>query len=488
MAAMPKHESAESFVSSVFKYSVSTVVSFALFGLAVLLNNFLVPNQAVYGEISQFLGATNTLMTIVIFGLDQSYIRFCYEPPGRLSSAGLFRLCFYLSTSILFVAALVCSLFLSGFLHGLFEFQLLGRDVIPLVFLNTFFWMVARYFYVLYRMEQNIVLYTLTAILMNFFNKVFYLGGAFFENQLEAMVVFSMVGLGGFALVCMVGRRKLLMPRKDEVSKGVLGVILPYGIAVAPTAILVTLNFTVGAAYVAHSLGGEARGVYSYGFQLSNIVTAIQLGFASFWGAYMYANYKTQQERIKKVHDILNLIVLVFFTLLVAFEDVIFWILANYKEVQPIFPLMMLSAVFTVLCETTTYGNTIAKKPIFDTLGNALSILCNFGFCVLLIPFFSLEGAAAALAVANLAMYLFRTGFGQYFYRTVRYPAKSTAAVVLSILLALFATRWHDAFLLKLCVCAVAALLYCLMYRAELLRCFRLGRSMLESLLARAKK
>ncbi len=480
MSGAPRHESAEGFVSSVLKYSVSTIISFALFALAVLLGNYLVPNQAIYGEISQFLGATNTLMTIAVFGLDQSYIRFCYEPPGKVSGEGLFRLCLYLSVSALLLGALVCTLFFSQPLYELFSFRLLGQEAVVLVFVNTLFWMIARYFYVLYRMEQNLVLYTVTAILMNFFNKVFYLLGAFFENQLFGMVLFSLLGLGLFAMVCLFSRRRLILPKRGDALRTAVPVVLPYGLAVAPTAILVTLNYTVGAAYVAGAISGDARGVYSYAFQLSNIITAVQLGFASFWGAYMYANYKTQQERIKKVHDILNFVVLVFFCVLVALEELIFLILGNYADVLPIFPLMMLGAVFTVLCETTTYGNTIAKKPIFDTLGNALSILCNYLFCMLLIPKFSLVGAAAALALANLAMYLFRTAFGQHFYRTVRYPAKAVLAVVLSLGLTVGATLYYNAFWLKLLFCVGAILVYCLLYKAELIRCVRLARSFFE--------
>ncbi len=483
MAAAPKHDSAEGFIASVLKYSVSTIISFALFALAVLLGNYLVPNQDIYGEISQFLGATNTLMTIAIFGLDQSYIRFCYEPPGKVSSEGLFRLCLYLSVSVLVVGGVVCTLFFSQPIYELFSFEMLGKEAVPLVFVNTLFWMVARYFYVLYRMEQNLLLYTVTAILMNFFNKVFYLFGAFFDNQLMGMVAFSLVGLGGFAVFCLLSRRTLILPQKGEALRTALPAALPYGLAVAPTAVLVTLNFTVGAAYVASSISGDARGVYSYAFQLSNIITALQLGFASFWGAYMYANYKTQQARIQKVHDILNFVVLLFFCALVALEDIIFLILGNYADALSIFPLMMLAAVFTVLCESTTYGNTIAKKPIFDTLGNALSILCNFVFCVLLIPTFSLVGAAAALALANLAMYLFRTGFGQYFYRTVRYPLKSIAAVVLSLVLAVAATAWYDIFWLKLAFCLGTAGIYCLLYINELKRCVALSVAMGKKLL-----
>ena len=54
--------------------------------------------------------------------------------------------------------------------------------------------------------------------------------------------------------------------------------------------------------------------------------------------------------------------------------------------------------------------------------------------------------------------------------------------------LAVLATVWYNAFWLKLALCAVCILVYCLMYRAELLRCWQLGLSILRGLFARGKK
>ncbi len=486
-AEVKRNDSAEAFVGSVFKFSISTYINFAVYGAGLLLINFLVPDTAVSGDIQQFITSTNLVMTVGILGLDQSLIRFFHEPPGRLSQSGLFRACFYFSGAVLILAGTAAALFLRRPIAAVLGLAASGAEVVPLLFLNALFFMVARFFNVLYRMEQNIRIYTVQSVLMNFFFRLFYLLGAFFEDQFTAMMLCSVLGLGGFALVFCIWRRRLLRPEGGEFSRETLGTILPYGIFYAPTAVMVHLNSVFSLSYVSQVVSPAARGLYGYAVTLSNIVTTVQAGFASFWGAYMFQNYKTQQPRICKVHDLLNFVILSFFALLVAFQDVIFLILRNYAGAAPIFPLMMLSAVFTILCETTVYGIAIARRPVFDTLGIGLSFGMNVLLCVLLVPRFELVGAAIALAGANLAMYLFRTVIAQKFYRTIRYPLKSAAALLLAVLLGVLGTVFSGHFAAKAAVSAAALGLLCLMYRAELLRCLQLAGSILKMIFARLK-
>ncbi|MFV0413894.1 MAG: lipopolysaccharide biosynthesis protein, partial [Oscillospiraceae bacterium] len=292
---------AEQLVGSVAKYSISTVLNFVISGIALVLGSFVIPDQALYGEVVQFTAFTNTIMTIVIFGLDQGFIRFYSEPPGKTGSAGIFRLCFYLSTSVLAASGVVCSLFFAGPLRALFAFNQLGPEIIPLLFLNAFFWMVARYFYTLYRMEQNILHYTLVSLLMNFCYRLAYLLGALFTQNGFLIVLCSLLALVLLALYLLVSRRKILRPRRADWDKPTLKALVPYSAAVAPTAVMVVLNSSFSLVFVATYINEAARGTYGYGVQVSNLVTAIQGGFASFWGAYMFANYKTRQPLIKKV-------------------------------------------------------------------------------------------------------------------------------------------------------------------------------------------
>ena len=65
-------------------------------------------------------------------------------------------------------------------------------------------------------------------------------------------------------------------------------------------------------------------GSFDFAYTLAQLVTTIQAGFSTYWGPYVYAHYRTEQERIGRIHDLLNLLIFGFFCLLVMFEDIIF--------------------------------------------------------------------------------------------------------------------------------------------------------------------
>ncbi len=493
MSAKTKDNTAEAFVESVFKFSISTFVNIGILGLSMLITgNLLTVEQG--GQIDLFIGYTNTIMTLVILGLDQALIRFYYEPPKGLSSNGLFRISFYFSSLVLFVVGVFGSTVFLRPLYNLIGFEMIGYEAVPLLFLNAFFFMVARYFNVLYRMEMNVAIYTVETILMQFFYKMFYLLGAFFTNKVFAMMICSVLGLGSFALVFSFVRRKTLRPSKAEFKSGAYKTILPYGLSIAPTAVFVTLNAQIPKSFITAELGRTAQGLYSFSYMLSNVVTLIQGGFAAFWGAYMMENYRTQKARIMKMHDFINFIILSFFTFLVAAQDILFLFFRQYTgtQAQSVFPMMMLGAVFTILCETTVYGNALARRPIFDTIGIGLSLGTNILGCIILVPLlgpeYGLYGAAFSVALSNFVMFLFRTATAQRFYRTIRYPAKTAVAIGVAVAVTAAGTFFAHRFLLKLLCSAIGIGIYCLMYQSELKRTIELGLSVLSIILTTLKE
>lgn len=414
-------EPVNAFIKSIFKFSVPTVGTIVIMGLSMLIAGNLVSTE-VYGPVESFTGYTNTIMTILVLGLDQSLIRFYNEPPKGTTKNGLFRACFFFSALLFLGIGIVCSTVFREGIYNLIGYGNvriagvpIGQGIIPLLFLNALFFMVIRYFIVLYRMEMSVKIYAVIVILQQFVWRLFYLVGALYKNPFTGMVAASLVGFAALAAALVFLRRRALRPHAGDFGRGVYGAILPYGIAVAPTAIFVTLNAQLPKSYIVNTLGQTSQSIYSFSYSLSNIVALVQGGFAAFWGAYMFKNYETEKERIMKVHDYLNFIILVFFSLLVAFEDVLFLFFSQYTNTvaQKIFPMMMLSAVFTILCEGTVYGNAIARRPIFDTIGIGLSFVTNLAGCIVLIPLFKssngLYGAAVAVVLANLVMFVVRT-------------------------------------------------------------------------------
>ncbi|MDL2219699.1 hypothetical protein LJC04_05140 [Ruminococcaceae bacterium OttesenSCG-928-O06] len=476
-------DSAEQFVGSVFKFSIATFANMFIYALFFIITNFYVAEETL-GQVELFTGFTNTLMTVAVLGLDQALMRFYREPPAGVSQNSLFRHCVYFSGTFLLFGMLMGSTIFARPLYGYIGFETVGLWVMPLLFLNAAFFLVARYFNVLFRLEMNVKTYTIQSIVMQFFYKLFYMVGAFFPNPDEAMMLCSAAGLGALAVVLVFIRRKTLRPHPAGLRGGVYKTVLPFGLAVAPTAIFVTLNGNVAKSIITSFLGLAATGRYSFAFAMSSVVTMVQGGFAAFWAPYMYANYKTHQARIMKVHDFINFVILTFFCVLVAFEDVIFWVFKQYSPSMLIFPLMMFSAVFNILTETTVHGNAIARKPIFDTIGIALGACINFAMCFALIPQFNLVGAAVALVIGNGASYLLRTLTAQRLYRSIPSPGKTAMALLIGAAVAAAGTVFSGQFVVKGLCCLAAIGLYCLMYRKELVRLCKILLSLAKSVWA----
>lgn len=484
-----EEDSAENFAGSVFKFSISTFLNMGLYALVFLLTNFFLSASSV-GELNTFLNYTNTFMTIAILGFDQAFLRFYHNPPAKLKSNALFRHCLYFSFSLLLIIALTCSTLFINPLYKFIGFQHVGKWVIPLLFLNAGFYMIARYINLMLRMEMRILAYTIQSFLMQVFYKLFYLiGAAYTKNPETAMILCSAIGLGGFAIALIIIYFKIIKPRKHELRKKAYKELLPFGIATAPSAVFTTLNGTLPLSIIMWlSLGAVERGMYSYGVQLSNIVAMVQGGFSTFWIPYVYKNYKTHVRKITYMHDFVNFVIFVFFCFLVAFEDIIFLILYNFSYVQIIFPIMMLSAIFNILCETTVVGNALMRRPIFDTIGIGIGVGVNVLGCFLLIPPFGIFGAAIALVAGNAAAFLFRTICGQRLYRTIRNPFKTFGAFAIAIAITVAGTYYSENFWLKLAFSMVGVIVYCLLYQQEFQRAIKLGISIIQSIFKPKRK
>ncbi len=473
--------SAENFIGSIFKYSIATWLGFVISGLALVLAGILGPEKT--ADPLTFMSATATVMNIGILGLDQSLLRFYAEPPAGHTGDELFAVCVRLSLGVMLVLGLFFSLVCPGWLADTLSFQSLGARIVPLLFLNAALYMLTRYLSVLLRFHPaELKLYTLETLLMQACFNLFYLFAGFFFDSAYA---YALLSIGSFALVagafCFL-KRKALAVRQGSFSRPVLAQLVPYGLALAPTQIMIYLNSTFSLAYLGNTAGTAAKGVFSFGTRLAQMVSAIQAGFATFWGPYVFSHYQTENDRICTVHDMLDLLIFAFFACLVALEDILFWLFPAYADCLPIFPFLMLSVVFSILCEGTVYGIAIARKPVYDTVGIALSTLGNIGLCLLLVPRLGLLGAALALAGANGAMFVFRTLVGQHFYRTVRTPAKTLCGWVLCLGVCVAGWALSGRFALKAAVCLAALLLYALLYRPQLALAAQFIRRILQKL------
>ena len=464
---------------SIFKYSIATWINFIIYGASLLLVAWFIP-AGTWGQLDIFISTSTLIMNICILGLDQSFMRFFNEPPEPLDKKGLLGNCFGISAICLVITALVCFICFPQQFLGVFFTEKFPSVYVLYLFVNAFMAMVGRYVNLVYRMSGSIKLYTLESVLMQFFTKVFFVLGVFFSTDLGFLIIFTVAGMSLFGLTFLFIIRKEITVTPKVLFTPANRQILPYGLALMPTAVMLWLNSLFSKVYISKTIGNDQAGVFSMVSTLSQVVAIIQAGFATFWSAFIYANYKTEQEKIKQVHDYLTFIIVEFFCVLVIFEDIIFWVLGSeYAMGIEVFPIMVLVPVFLIISETTVYGISIAKKPIFDTIGIGLSVVTNIGFCMLLAPSFGLYGVCIALCLSNLIMFIFRTVIAQKLYCSIPSAKRTTIVCVLLFVVTYFGTIWAHNFVLKAVACLVGMAVYLFIYRKQLVSAVGLAKEIL---------
>ena len=471
---MPEKKSAgESFAGNVMKYSVATYLGFAITGLALIVKGLL-PAE-VLGAPVTFMPYSATVMNLGILGLDQTLLRFYHEPPAGAEPRQLFAACTRMSVVFMLVLGAVCSLFAARPMAVAFGFGADGQGLVPLLFVNAALYMLVRYLNVLLRLENDLKAYTAETLWMQGCFNLIYLLPGFFTSNVYLLAMAAIISFG--VVVIAFGykyRSAFFSPLPAEKFGGIAKVAVPYGIALAPAQILFSLSSGICLSFVGNECGESAQGLFAFGYSLAQLVTAIQAGFSTYWGPYVYAHYREEQERIGRVHDVLNLLIFGFFCLLVMFEDIIFIIFPAKSACLPYFPLMMLAVVFSILCEGTVYGNTIARKPFQDTIGTAVGVAANIAVCAVLVPRFGVMGAAVGLVAANATMFLYRTVTGQYYYRTIPSFSRTLCGFLLAVGVAVIGVVFARNFIIKFVLTAAILFIYCNIYRAQLYKLWQI--------------
>lgn len=492
MADTPQQKPAkpESFVGNVMKYSVATYLGFLISGAALIIKGVL-PADA-YAVPATFMAYTMSLMNVGMLGLDQALLRFYREPPRGATGQGMFLACVRLSLLVMLVVGAAASLFFAPTLAVAFGLGQGGAALVPFLFLNAALYMLVRYVNVLLRLENDVRAYTVQTLWMNACLNLVYLLPGFFTSNVWAFIAAALAGFGGVAVAFWfralgASRGQDAAPgglRAPEAGQGIYRLMLPYGLLLAPAAILTPLYRSVCLSFLAAGPGATSQGLFEFAYTLAQLVTTVQAGFSTYWGPYVYAHYRTEQERIGRIHDVLNFLVFGFFCVLIMFEDVIFLIFPDKAACMRFFPVMMLSAVFAILIEGTVYGNAIARRPHHDTIGVALGVAVNVALCAWLVPLYSVTGAAAAVAASNAAMFLYRTVTGQYYYRTIPNYGRTISGFLLALAATCVGVVFYQHFVVKFVLVGAIVFVYCTLYRPQLQKLWQMTLALLRRFLA----
>ena len=148
-----------------------------------------------YGRTGMFETAVTVIYIFAILGLDQSYIRYYYEPD--IDRGALLRRC--LTPAVIIVSILSVIYILFSGPANMFLFGEDGNDVVALVIIYTFISVFERFFFLDVRMQQNGRLYSNINIAEKVLSiltiiAAFYIMGNDFRIGLYALAVLDKAG------------------------------------------------------------------------------------------------------------------------------------------------------------------------------------------------------------------------------------------------------------------------------------------------------
>ncbi|MDD3213269.1 MAG: lipopolysaccharide biosynthesis protein [Eubacteriales bacterium] len=408
------------FLKNVVGFSLTTWISFAIGLLAspVVTRLF---STAEMGKLNMFSVYATLFAATCYLGLDQAYVRFFREPPGKKSTpAGMFTFC--AATSLGF-AVLVALILLVGW-RGISEQVVLQPDfgVYLCLAIYGFCLVQFRYLSLSYRMEQNARLYTIQGVIQVILTKLVYLAVAFRSAEAKPAILLLTVLMGAFTLIfTWIQRRRFDAGFLKKLDRPFVRDMALYAAPLIPLAMMSWLNSSISLVVLRNLMDISAVGIYTSALMISSAVNVIQSGFNTYWAPYVYEHYQNDDKsRFYTVHRLMACLLTGFGLTITLLQAPVYLLLgAAFRGSVVYFPFLFLTPICYCLSETTGMGIGIAKKSYWNTIVFLLSALVNLGFCFVLIPFFQATGAAMAAAAAAIAALVIRTAVGERYYKAI---------------------------------------------------------------------
>lgn len=412
------YSTAQQFVKKMLGFSLATWVGAVLsFFVTPIITRAFTPSEL--GKINMFQTYYTLLMYISILGLNQGYIRYYNNPPGKSNKDTLFKLCTVLSTIF---TLLVCILI---FLMGNFFSEQIADTTgsfIPIclslcLLTNTYLTMSNT----AHRMEKNVFMYTIQAIAITVSGKVTYLVAVLWSPTYELAVLIMTISFTLLAIVFLFDKRRVMSQSlKNNIGKEEILPVLKFSLPLVPVLFMSYLNTSVPRLLLKKYVDFSAIGVYSTAVSIVSIITLLQTGFNIFWTPFVYENYKSNSNKIRKVHNLVTYTMVVFGLCILLGQDILYLLIGdNFRSSKSFFGLLLMSPIAYTIAETTGLGINISKKSYLNLITSSVTLATNVLLCITLIPKVGIVGAGVAVSVSSCVMLLIKTILGEKYFKTI---------------------------------------------------------------------
>jgi len=454
------------FLKSLTGYSMASWAQAIISFLCIPLITRIFPTEE-YGRISMLMLTINCLTIIVRLSTEQSYIRFYSERSADGIKSLLTQCTFINVMSYIIVFAAFCLFYrpLSILIFGNFNIWVMLLFIPIIVLFNTF----SEYQRIHFKMEGKVWWYFVFALFGIVANKLSLVGAVFTKPTYVQAALFMSIAYSIQFIVIKILQPKSFSLGTFKLDKSELKRIGKYSLPFLPTTVIIYANSALVSFLLKSYLDYSSLAIYSATLSIANTVAIFQSGFAIYWGPFVYNNYKTQQEVIKKVHSWVSFIMTGAGLVIILCSDFLFYILgSDYRSGKAIFALLLIPQILTVFSETTCYGIYLSQKSYLQMFATVFSFVSNALIGIIFIPSFGLLGAAMANVIGQIIAFALRTYFGQKEYESTEHFWRTIVSIL--ILCAGGATNYFfiNNLMLKNLSIVSLILLLCVIYITEL--------------------
>lgn len=391
-----------------------------------------------FGKASMFTLAINILMIFIVFGTDQSFVRFFYEEKDS-KRGGLLYNCLKLPFVLMGITTFLILVFYKKISILLFDEA--NLKIIIVLVIGIFFQAIYRFGVLVIRMQQKGHLFSLLQLLQKILNFIlilflFELIGAKYEIIIYAMVisigilsVFSIFKEKKFWSIKNINLKNL---KHNEIE------IIKYSAPLVVTTLITWLFQSFDRIAIKQWSGLEELGLYVAAFKIVALLNIIQTTFTTFWTPVCYEHYEkspNDKEFYKKMNRIITIAMLLIGLGSIMFKELLMILLGKeYKEAIKIMPFLIFMPIMYTISETTVIGISFYKKNKWHILISGISCIVNIVGNWLLVPRYGAVGAAISTAFSYIVFFSMRTFISLKYYK-VDYGLKKFYSVLVLIIL-----------------------------------------------------
>lgn len=458
-------QSKQKFLKNLVGFSMATWISFLLGFISSPISTRLFQPEEL-AKVTLFSNYANLFCSVSYLGLDQAFVRFYRETPGRMTRRSLFTFCAGVALCFCLLASAVMAFFWRGVSR-----EIVGQPdgtVFACLCLFTLFSVAYRFFSLSYRMEQSALRYTEQGVAHVLITKIAYLAAGFRSPWGRSAILLMTALMAAFTLISLVIHRKRFDPRFWQTTdKPALQALGAYALPLVPLNLFSWFGSTANTLALKHLLGYASAGIYASAMGLASTINIVQTGFNAYWAPYVLENYQSDDSRrFYTVHRMMACLLTLFGLGITLLQAPVFLLLGkSYRGSMVFFPFLFLSPICYCLGETTGMGIDISKKTYWTTIIYLFSAASNVALCYLLIPALGMPGAAMASAGSAIFTLLLRTRVGERYYRVLQ-SYRYLACVIGLMLAASVANLLLTGAVKYLALLALLALA-CVLYRGE---------------------